>query len=165
MKLEFLIAVTGLVQIVCAQGITRPFLNRTDINDQAFNSYGTIEGYTSWTRSGWHSFADLDLTLEVIITNSPNAAFDAINNYAVTIFLSQNDTAKDADYIRVTSSGSGSSVRDVVTVSSYTASGAASLNQKVGDRTPQITVGNSGATYRISSTSAVTGSNVNKSQW
>jgi len=79
--LKQLVAICILARLVIAQGITRPFLNRTDINDKAFNAYGTIEGRTSWVRAGFGPDAELDLTLEFTITNSPNSAFNAINDY------------------------------------------------------------------------------------
>ena len=164
MKLALLITLSSLVQLMRAQGITRPFLNRTDINDQAFNAYGTIEGYTSWVRNGFSANADLDLTLGFTITNSPNSAFDAINNYQIIAFLSHNDTSTDSDFVKISSLGSGSSVRDVVSVAENTRQGWKDLSRKVGDAIPTVS-GSSTYTFRVSSTSAVSSSTINKQLW
>ena len=163
--LATLLTLGAVVQFACAQGITRPFLNRTDINDVAFNAYGMIEGETSWIRNGFGAEADLDLTLQFTITNSPNPAFNAINDYQIIVFLSHNETSSASDYIKINSIGSRSSIRDNVNVATYPTTGWKDLDRKVGQTIPVVNAGLQSYSYRITGTSAITSSKPTPTLW
>lgn len=116
-------------------------------------------------RNGIGANAALDLTLEFTITNSPNTAFDAINNYQIIVFLSQNEDSDESDYIRIQSIGSGSSLRDNVNVGTYPKVGWKALDTKVGQSIPIVNSGIQTYSYRISATSASTSSRPSALLW
>ena len=91
-------------------------------------------------RSGIGADASLDLTIEFTITNAPNSAFNAINDYDITVVLSENATDSTGEYLEVFSSGSGSSVKDKVTVA-ISRIGYKDYNQRVGGIVPKVNSG------------------------
>jgi len=92
-------------------------------------------------RSGIGADATLDLTLEFTITNAPNSAFNAIQDYQISVFLSENATATNAEYLKVSSLGSGSTVRENVNVGITQTLGYKDYNQKVGGIIPTVNSG------------------------
>ena len=104
------------------------------------------------------------MTIEFTITNAPNSAFNAINNYDITVVLSENATATTGEYLEVFSSGSGASVRDKVTVGISTI-GYKDYNQRVGGRVPKVNSGLSNYDYRVTETAAFTSSKPSAALW
>ena len=80
------------------------------------------------------------------------------------VFLSKDETSTDSEFVKITSSGTGSSLRDVVTVADYK-EGWAKLNRKIGEGIPVVNSGTKNYSYRIASTGAASADTIDPSKW